>query len=52
MTQRQLDWRSVRAIDHRKMEIALGHASELYGTYVEQVARWIRQRAEEERDGR
>lgn len=25
---------------------------ELFGNYVEQVARWIRQRAEEERDGR
>lgn len=39
-------------IDYRRIEIALGHAPELFGNYVEQVARWIRQRAEEERDGR
>lgn len=39
-------------IDYGKIEIALDRAPGLFGGYVEQVARWIRQRAEEERDGR
>ncbi|MDN5930937.1 MAG: DUF86 domain-containing protein [Pseudonocardia sp.] len=39
-------------IDYGKIEIALARAPELFGDYVGQVARWIRQRAEEEQDGR
>lgn len=39
-------------IDYGKVEIAIDRAPELFGDYVGQVARWIRQRTEEERDGR
>lgn len=39
-------------IDYGRIEIAIDRAPGLFGEYVEQVARWIRQRAEEEQDGR